>query len=52
MKVATMFLIGFIIGFGMISGGSMLFGYGIDGPAIFLGSFIVGAATAFLAANN
>lgn len=52
MKVAAMFLIGFIIGFSMICGGSILFGYGIDGVAVFLGSFIVGSVTAGIAANN
>lgn len=52
MKVAIMFLIGFVVGFGMICGGSSLFGYGLDGVAVFLGSFAVGCVTSGIAANN
>jgi hypothetical protein len=47
-----MFLIGFVVGFGMICGGSVLFGYGIDGVGAFIGSFAVAATTATIAANN
>lgn len=52
MKIAIMFLIGFVVAFGMICGGSTLFGYGLDGLAVFLGSFAVASVTAGIAANN
>lgn len=52
MKIAIMFLIGFVVAFGIICGGSTLFGYGLDGVAVFLGSFAVASVTAGIAANN
>lgn len=52
MKVAIMFLIGFVVGFSLICGGSALFDYGIDGVGVFLASIITAGATAAIAANN
>ncbi len=52
MQVACMFLLGFVVAFSMICGGSALFGYGIDGGAVFLGSFLVGCVTSGICANN
>lgn len=52
MKIAIMFLIGFVVGFSMICGGGALFHYGLDGFAVFIGSFIIGSTTAGIAANN
>lgn len=52
MKVAVMFLIGFLVGFAVICGGSTIFGYGLDGVAAFVGSFAVASVTATIAANN
>lgn len=52
MKIAIMFLIGFVVGFSMICGGSALFGYALNGVAVFLGSFVVAATTATIAAHN
>ena len=52
MKIAIMFLIGFVVGFSMICGGGALFHYSLDGVAVFLGSFAVACVTAGIAANN
>lgn len=51
MKVAIMFLVGFVVAFAMICGGSALFHYGIDGVSVFLGSFAVASATSTITAN-
>lgn len=51
MKVAIMFLVGFVVAFLMICGGSALFHYGIDGVGVFLGSFAVAAVTATITEN-
>lgn len=52
MKIALVFLLGFVVSFFMICGGSVLFHYELDGLAVFLGSLAVGAITAFSADNN
>ena len=51
MQVAIVFLAGFVTSFLTICGGSLLFHYGIDGVAVFVGSFAVAAVTALIAAN-
>lgn len=52
MQVAIVFILSFVVSFLTICGGSLLFHYGIDGVAVFVGSFAVGATAAAIAANN
>lgn len=52
MQVAIVFLVGFVTSFLTICGGSILFHYGLDGVAVFVGSFAVGVTAAGIAAHN
>lgn len=52
MKIALVFLVGFVVSFFILCGGSVLFHYGLDGFAVFLGSLAIGSITAIIAANN
>lgn len=51
MTEAIMFLVGFVISFTMICGGSKLFDYDLDGVAVFAGSFVTGIMAAVITAT-